>query len=345
MTFLRTTTIGRALVVLIALLGILMLSGAAQAASVVAPRFADYYNRHQGMRVLGPPVSGETSFRGYASQYFEKGRIEDHAGESADPRWRFMYGRLTAELISLNPSGSVSGTGLSYRDLRAANEREWRREQPAGYSGGVMAVPGGVFVPYDPQLRGGPGYLIDERFWAYINRAELFPGGWLHDVGLPMTDAFLIETYKGGERRNVMIQAFERAVLTYDPQNPAAWQVERANLGLDYAAAGMIDPTRPQVSVTVPRGPGGSYAVSVIGFAPNAFIQWALGDADQPGPENLIVGSATVNADGSLSFSIERGSNPRLQGRYHQLTLIDARAGASWSFSFDSFAYGTFEAP
>jgi hypothetical protein len=31
----------------------------------------------------------------------------------------------------------------------------------------------------------------------------------------------------------VSIQAFERSVLTYDPQNPPDWQVERANIGAD----------------------------------------------------------------------------------------------------------------
>jgi hypothetical protein len=33
------------------------------------------------------------------------------------------------------------------------------------------------------------------------------------------------------------VQAFQRAILTSDPQNPPDWQVERANVGTDYRKA------------------------------------------------------------------------------------------------------------
>jgi len=91
----------------------------------------------------------------------------------------------------------------------------------------------GMFVPYDPQLRPSPGYVVAPYFWAYMNRTNLFPGGWLHDVGLPMSDTFTAVTSKQGERRTIVMQAFERTVLTYDMRNPAGWQVERGNIGAD----------------------------------------------------------------------------------------------------------------
>jgi hypothetical protein len=34
--------------------------------------------------------------------------------------------------------------------------------------------------------------------------------------------------------RGVSMQAFERGILTYDPQNPDRFKVERANVGADY---------------------------------------------------------------------------------------------------------------
>jgi hypothetical protein len=80
------------------------------------------------------------------------------------------------------------------------------------------------------------GHLVPRRFWEYINRAELFPGGWLHDVGLPLTEAFSTTVTKNGVMRVVIMQAFERTVLTYDPANPAEWQIERANIGAQYLA-------------------------------------------------------------------------------------------------------------
>jgi len=85
----------------------------------------------------------------------------------------------------------------------------------------------------DSELRPAPGYIVPPTFWRYINRAELFPGTWLHDIGLPMTDAFTARVYKYGEWRDIVVQAFERTVLTNDPKNPREWQIERGNIGAD----------------------------------------------------------------------------------------------------------------
>jgi hypothetical protein len=206
---------------------------AAQSGPEVAEPFRDYYARHQGIRVLGYPLTGLVEDGGYAAQYFEKGRIEDHRGEAAAPAWAFMYGRLTAELLERDPQGSVTGTSITYGELQDAAAWRNRHAPPPGFRGGTAPTRGGTFVPYDPFLRPAPGSIVPATFWRYINRVDLFPGGWLHDIGLPMTDAFMVSTYKYGEWRDILIQGFERTVLTYDPQNPASWQVERGNIGAD----------------------------------------------------------------------------------------------------------------
>jgi hypothetical protein len=209
--------------------------GAAQAQSepTVAEPFRDYYNRYQGMRILGYPLTGLLEAEGYPAQYFEKGRIEDHRRAEAEPRWQFMYGRLTAELIERDLQGTVSGTALTYDDIRVAADPRNRHEPPPGFRGGTAVLWDGTFVPYDPYLRPAPGSIVPPYFWSYITRADLFPGGWLHDVGLPMTDAFSITAFKNGAWRDIVVQAFERSVLTYDALNPRDWQVERGNIGAD----------------------------------------------------------------------------------------------------------------
>jgi hypothetical protein len=97
---------------------------------------------------------------------------------------------------------------------------------------------GDTFVPFTPNLSGAPGQVVPGRFWEYINRTDLFPGGWLHDVGLPISPATEIAVTKflptGPEQRQITVQAFQRTVLTLDPLNPPEWQVERANVGSDY---------------------------------------------------------------------------------------------------------------
>jgi hypothetical protein len=128
----------------------------------------------------------------------------------------------------------VTGTDVRYVNLREANDPQSRHAPPSGFNGGTRPVPGkGVFVPFDTRLRPAPGYFVDSAFWQYINRADLFPGGWLHDIGLPMTDVFHGVAVKNNVRRDITMQAFERTVLTYDSKNPAGWQIERGNIGAD----------------------------------------------------------------------------------------------------------------
>jgi lipoprotein-anchoring transpeptidase ErfK/SrfK len=206
--------------------------------SYVARPFRFYYRDHQGMRVLGYSRSLLIQANGYPAQYFEKGRIEDHRRETADPTWAIMYGRLSAELMEQAPWLAVNSTSMTYADLaRLANpDLTWRHptavDGPAPVSGPTPEQ-SGMLVPYSSDLRAAPGYIVPAYFWSYINRADLFPGGWLHDIGLPMTDAFAAQTVKAGAPRTIIMQAFERTVLTYDPLNLPVGGVERGNIGTD----------------------------------------------------------------------------------------------------------------
>lgn len=211
----------------------------------VASRFGYYYNKYDGLRLLGHGISIETVASGYPSQYFEKGRIEDHKGESEDPNWRFMYGLLVDELqqakVNLPIGGDVST--LTYADLNALAAESQREAPPADYDGsGVYTRDDGTtFVPFSGDLSGAPGHNVLGGFWHYINRTDLFPGGWLHDVGLPITAPKQIIVTKnlpsGPVQREITVQAFQRTILTYDPANPPEWQIERANVGTDYRLA------------------------------------------------------------------------------------------------------------
>lgn len=211
-------------------------AGSAPTALEVAEPFRAYYNAHQGMRVLGSPLTGLVHVDGYPAQYFEKGRIEDHRAETHDPTWAFMYGRLIPELMDLQPQGIVTGAAITYSQLKQAAAASTRELPPPGFHGGTMPVNGGkaVFIPNDPWLRTAPGYSVPSYFWTYMNRADLFPGGWLHDIGLPLTGLIGTTTVKNGDTREIVLQAFERTVLTYDSKNPDNWQVERGNIGTDY---------------------------------------------------------------------------------------------------------------
>ncbi|MBI2865612.1 MAG: exo-alpha-sialidase [Chloroflexi bacterium] len=205
------------------------------------PRFQAYYNSHDGWRVLGAPIGPPLSVNGYPGQYFEKGRIEDHSAEVSDTNWRFMYGLLVDGLQAAKTPMPVGGevSSVTYADLYNYSRPEQRLAPPADFRGGVaLNADGSAFVPYQAELRPEAGHTVPKLFWDYLNRTDLFPAGRLHDIGLPMTEAIDGVVDKGDAKgRRVVIQAFQRTVLTYDPANPADWQVERANVGTDYVRA------------------------------------------------------------------------------------------------------------
>ncbi len=46
--------------------------------SYVGRVFRNFYETHDGIRLLGVPQTGIRKVNGYPAQYFEKGRLEDH---------------------------------------------------------------------------------------------------------------------------------------------------------------------------------------------------------------------------------------------------------------------------
>ncbi len=90
------------------------------------------------------------------------------------------------------------------------------------------------------------GYNIPAAFWEYLNASGTIydnNGGatsadplfsWIFVMGFPIADAFWAEVPVGGVTQWVLIQPFERRVLTYTPANSPEWQVEMGNIGQHY---------------------------------------------------------------------------------------------------------------
>jgi hypothetical protein len=97
------------------------------------------------------------------------------------------------------------------------------------------------YVYYDTHL----GHNIPEVFWNFMNSRGSVLGSngsivqdaimdWVKDLGFPLTEAYWTRAKVGGVERDVMVQAFERRVLTYTPSNDPAYRVEMGNVGLHY---------------------------------------------------------------------------------------------------------------
>src|SRR5690606_13542005 len=94
---------------------------------------------------------------------------------------------------------------------------------------------------YDQAL----GHNIPDVFVRWIQDQ---PYAWEYVVGHPLTEAYWVDTMVNGAQRRVLVQAFERRILTYDPANPPGWQTESGNAGLHYRVwRGLEMPDDPQL--------------------------------------------------------------------------------------------------
>ncbi len=92
------------------------------------------------------------------------------------------------------------------------------------------------------------GHNIPDVFWNWFAQAgrvydpqtDIYRTGpvfdWLSTVGLPLTEAYWVRTEVGEVEKDVLVQLFQRRVLTYTPSNDPQWQVEMGNVGQHYGA-------------------------------------------------------------------------------------------------------------
>lgn len=109
---------------------------------------------------------------------------------------------------------------------------------------GALAVYDVRVGHYVPETR----HAIASVFWEFMNSSgAVVPDGLsgeivnerlfenpFYAVGLPLTDAYWVYVEVRGEPQWVLVQAFERRVLTYTPGNSEGWQVEAGNVGQHY---------------------------------------------------------------------------------------------------------------
>jgi hypothetical protein len=99
------------------------------------------------------------------------------------------------------------------------------------------------YVYYIPET----GHNIPSVFWDFLNSTgpildgDEYREGRLFDptffaTGFPITEAYWARARVGGQERDVLVQVFERRVLTYTPDNEPAFQVEMGNVGRHYHA-------------------------------------------------------------------------------------------------------------
>jgi Tol biopolymer transport system component len=127
------------------------------------------------------------------------------------------------------------------------------------------AVPGTKIAYFEPGTR----HNIPEIFWGFLNASgpisetgqivnKRLIDPWFYASGLPISDAYWTRVKIAGAFQDVMIQAFERRVLTYVPTNVPGFQVEMGNIGLHYYDWRYKDAGQPSRTATVSGPPPSS---------------------------------------------------------------------------------------
>ena len=79
------------------------------------------------------------------------------------------------------------------------------------------------------------GHNIPDVFWPTLTTMQATYGSdWTAVLGYPITEGYWTQMRVGGQDSPVLIQAFQRRVLTYVPGNAPAWRVQQGNVGQHY---------------------------------------------------------------------------------------------------------------
>lgn len=203
-------------------------------------------------------------------QYFDKARMEiNNPDGDPDSIWYVTNGLLVVEMITgqvqmgntlfeprepaaLNVAGDLDDeTGPTYETFAGLLDAEPLEvgtviTQMVNRAGEVGDDPG--LAEYGVQAaRIAPetGHVVAAPFWEFMNATGLVSvdGSLTTDhlfenpyyaTGLPISEAYWTTVRVAGTEKPVLVQAFERRVLTYTPSNPDGWKVELGNVGMHY---------------------------------------------------------------------------------------------------------------
>ncbi|HET9016297.1 MAG TPA: hypothetical protein VFN57_11915, partial [Thermomicrobiaceae bacterium] len=205
-------------------------------------------------------------------QYFDKARLElTHPNGDPSSPWYVTTGLLAEELITGNLQlGDTTFHHFAPAQVNVAGDlTDPNGPTYASFSGlmGVAPLANGAVITQTVDRAGRVGsdgslasfnvtatdvgaptnHTVASVFWAFMTSTgpievdgqtttgALFPNPF-YATGYPLTEAYWTTVLVGGVSRQVLVQVFERRVLTYTPSNPSGWQVESGNVGLQYYA-------------------------------------------------------------------------------------------------------------
>jgi len=216
-----------------------------QAGEAIVPNF-------WGVTLAATPATPQEPYGGGMRliQYFDKGRMEKGTDGSV------TNGLLTTELITgklqlgdsafdtrqpaaIPVAGDPVNTGPTYAQVQA-NAAQLLAGTPAAIKAPVTRLldstgklgattvggsdPQAITVAYDAATQ----HNVPTAFATYRDAASVAA------IGLAIAEPFWTNVKVGGKATDVLVQAFERRVLTYTPGNADPYKVEMGNIGQHY---------------------------------------------------------------------------------------------------------------
>jgi len=204
-------------------------------------------------------------------QYFDKSRMEiTNPDAEDDGLWYVTNGLLARELMTgQRQDGDDQFTPLAPAEIGVAGDPNDADAPTYATFGSLMDAPAlevdavvtqtvardgevtsdesfaaygvtaATFVP-------DTGHTVASVFWEFMHSEGLVIVGEdalavdrlflspFYATGLPLTEPYWTTVLVAGQSQPVLVQAFERRVLTYTPANPEGWQVEAGNVGRHY---------------------------------------------------------------------------------------------------------------
>jgi hypothetical protein len=145
-----------------------------------------------------------------------------------------------------NPLGPTYASFTRRLNESAPSRQGAQADERLSRDGKVTPAPAGLLGPpvelvaYDAAT----GHNIPRVFRDFMEqRGTIYRDGQartgplvdpLFAFGRPISEPYWVRTRVGTEDRDVLVQLFERRVLTYTPSNSPGWEVEMGNVGQHY---------------------------------------------------------------------------------------------------------------
>ena len=128
---------------------------------------------------------------------------------------------------------------LSVATIHGENQAEERTGQPVDDAidvhGNVSKLPIMTMPVSYAAYADATKHNIPDVFWTYLTGMnDTYGFDWTYVLGYPITEAYWTQMRVGGVDMPVLVQAYQRRVLTYTPGFDPTWQVEQGNVGQHY---------------------------------------------------------------------------------------------------------------